>query len=77
GSYGALFGTPIINQPQVAILDVGAIEKRVSVVGDAIAIKLKGHLALGFDHRLIDGATADRFMSHVKRALESFDADGV
>jgi len=77
GSYGALFGTPIINQPQVAILDVGAIEKRVTVVGDAIAIRLKGHLALGFDHRLIDGATADRFMSHVKRALESFDADGV
>ncbi len=77
GSYGALFGTPIINQPQVAILDVGAIEKRVAVVGDAIAIRTMGYLALGFDHRLIDGAVADQFMSHVKRALESFDPDAV
>jgi len=77
GSYGALFGTPIINQPQVAILDVGVIEKRVAVVGDAIAIRTMGYLALGFDHRLIDGAVADQFMSHVKRALESFDPDAV
>jgi pyruvate dehydrogenase E2 component (dihydrolipoamide acetyltransferase) len=77
GSYGALFGTPIINQPQVAILDVGVIEKRVAVVGDAIAIRTMGFLALGFDHRLIDGAVADQFMSHVKRALETFDPDAV
>ena len=77
GGYGALFGTPIISQPQVAILDVGVIEKRVAVVGDAIAIRTKGYLALGFDHRLIDGATADQFMSHVKNALENFDPDAV
>ncbi len=77
GGYGALFGTPIINQPQVAILDVGVIEPRVSVVGEAIGIRPKGYLALGFDHRLIDGATADRFVAHVKRALESFDPDAV
>ena len=77
GSYGALFGTPIINQPQVAILDVGVIEKRVAVVGDAIAIRTMGYLSLGFDHRLIDGAVADQFMSHVKHALESFDPDAV
>jgi pyruvate dehydrogenase E2 component (dihydrolipoamide acetyltransferase) len=77
GGYGALFGTPIINQPQVAILDVGVIEKRVAVVGDAIAIRTKGYLALGFDHRLIDGAVADQFMSHLKNTLESFDPDAV
>jgi 2-oxoglutarate dehydrogenase E2 component (dihydrolipoamide succinyltransferase) len=77
GGYGALFGTPIISQPQVAILDVGVIEQRVAVVGDAIAIRTKGYLALGFDHRLIDGAVADRFMSHVKRTLENFDPDAV
>ena len=77
GGYGALFGTPIISQPQVAILAVGVIEKRVAVVGDAIAIRTKGYLALGFDHRLIDGATADQFMSHVKNALENFDPDAV
>ncbi len=77
GGYGALFGTPIINQPQVAILDVGVIEKRVAVTGDAIAIRTKGYLALGFDHRLIDGAVADQFMSHLKNTLESFDPDAV
>jgi len=77
GSYGALFGTPIINQPQVAILDVGVIEKRVAVIDDAIAIRTKGYLSLGFDHRLIDGAVADQFLSHLKRALEDFDPDDV
>ncbi len=77
GGNGALFGTPIINQPQVAILDVGVIEKRVTVTGDAIAIRTKGYLALGFDHRLIDGAVADQFMAHLKNTLESFDPDAV
>jgi pyruvate dehydrogenase E2 component (dihydrolipoamide acetyltransferase) len=77
GAYGALFGTPIINQPQVAILDVGVIEKRVAVIDDAIAIRTRGYLSLGFDHRLIDGAVADRFLSHVRRTLENFDPDDV
>jgi 2-oxoglutarate dehydrogenase E2 component (dihydrolipoamide succinyltransferase) len=75
GSYGALFGTPIISQPQVAILDVGVIEKRVAVVDDAIAIRTRGYLSLGFDHRLIDGAVADQFLSHLKNTLETFDPD--
>jgi 2-oxoglutarate dehydrogenase E2 component (dihydrolipoamide succinyltransferase) len=73
GSLGTLFGLPIINQPQVAILGVGAIEKRAVVVDDAIAIRPMGYLSLGYDHRIIDGAVADRFMSHVKRALENWD----
>ncbi len=77
GNFGAQFGLPIINQPQVAILGVGAIEKRAVVIDDAIAIRPMGYLALGFDHRLIDGAVADQFMAHVKRGLEAFDGDGV
>ena len=77
GAFGALFGTPIINQPQVAILDVGVIEKRVAVIEDAIAIRSKGYLSLGFDHRLIDGAVADQFLSHIKRTLEGFDPHDV
>jgi 2-oxoglutarate dehydrogenase E2 component (dihydrolipoamide succinyltransferase) len=70
GVFGSLFGTPIINQPQVAILGVGTIEKRVVVREDAIAIRPMVFLALTFDHRLVDGATADQFMAHVKRTLE-------
>ncbi len=63
GVFGALFGMAIINQPQVAILGIGAIEKRVVVVDDAIAIRPMAYLTLGYDHRLIDGAVADQFMS--------------
>ncbi len=74
GTFGALFGMPIINQPQVAILGVGQIEKRTIVVGDAIAIRPMGYLSLGYDHRIIDGAVADEFMSHVKHTLENWDA---
>ena len=77
GVFGALFGMPIISQPQVAIMGVGNIEKRVAVMEDAIAIRTKGYLSLGYDHRLIDGAVADEFMSHVKKTLESFDPDAV
>jgi 2-oxoglutarate dehydrogenase E2 component (dihydrolipoamide succinyltransferase) len=77
GNFGAQFGLPIINQPQVAILGVGAIEKRAVVIDDAIAIRPMGYLALGFDHRLIDGAVADRFMAHIKGQLEQFDPAGV
>jgi len=73
GVFGALFGMPIINQPQVAILGVGNVEKRPVVVDDAIAIRPMAYLTLGYDHRIIDGAVADQYMSHVKRALENWD----
>jgi pyruvate dehydrogenase E2 component (dihydrolipoamide acetyltransferase) len=73
GVFGSLFGTPIINQPQVAILDVGTIEKRPVVRDDAIAIRTMCYLALTFDHRLVDGADADRFMASVKGTLQEFD----
>jgi len=71
GVFGSLFGTPIINQPQVAILGVGVIAKRPVVVEDAIAIRPMVYLSLSFDHRLIDGAVADQFMGVVKKELES------
>ena len=77
GQFGAQFGMPIINQPQVAILGVGTIEKRPVVVDDAIAITTMAYLTLGFDHRLIDGAVADEFMAFVKNQLENFDANQV
>jgi 2-oxoglutarate dehydrogenase E2 component (dihydrolipoamide succinyltransferase) len=74
GVFGTLFGMPIINQPQVAILGVGAIEKRVTVTDDdAIAIRSKAYMSIGYDHRIVDGATADHFMSVVKKGLEGFD----
>jgi 2-oxoglutarate dehydrogenase E2 component (dihydrolipoamide succinyltransferase) len=75
GVFGALFGMPIINQPQVGILGVGHIEKRPIVIDDAIAIRLMGYLSLGYDHRIIDGAVADEFMSHVKHTLENWDPE--
>src|SRR5437762_1030476 len=77
GVFGALFGTPIINQPQVAILDVGNVEKRPVVIDDAIAIRPMADLTLGYDHRVIDGAVADHFMSHVKEQLENWDPNAV
>lgn len=70
GGFGSLFSTPIIHQPQIAILGVGAIEKRAVVINDAIAIRPMGYLSLSFDHRVIDGATADQFMAKVKHYLE-------
>ena len=73
GTFGAQFGMPIINQPQVAILGIGAIEKRVVVVDDAIGIRPMGYLTLGYDHRLVDGAVADQFLAQVKDTLEKFD----
>lgn len=73
GTFGTLFGMPIINQPQVAILGVGAIEKRVVVIDDGIHVRPRAYMTLGYDHRLIDGALADQFMSHVKRTIEDFD----
>ena len=71
GSFGSVFGMPIIRQPQSAILCVGAIEKRPVVVDDAVVARLRAFLTLGFDHRLIDGAVADQFLARVKDALES------
>ena len=73
GVFGSLFGTPIINQPQVAILCLGAITKRAVVINDAIAIRSMAYLTLTFDHRLIDGAVADQFMSSLKKKLEQWD----
>lgn len=73
GIFGALYGLPLINQPQVAILGVGGIEKRAVVLGDAIAIRPVCHLTLGYDHRLVDGADAGRFLSFVKERLENFE----
>lgn len=70
GGFGSLFSTPIINQPQIAILGVGAVQKRAVVVNDAIAIRPMCYLSLSFDHRVIDGATADQFMAKVKQYLE-------
>ncbi len=75
GVFGSLFGTPVINQPQVAILGVGAIEKRPIVItdqdgNDNIAIKTMCYLAITYDHRLVDGADADRFMLEIKRTIE-------
>jgi 2-oxoglutarate dehydrogenase E2 component (dihydrolipoamide succinyltransferase) len=72
GVFGSLFGTPIINQPQSAILGVGAIQKRAVVLNDAIAIRPMMYLALTFDHRLLDGAIGDQFMSKFKRFLEEY-----
>ncbi|HEY6928367.1 MAG TPA: dihydrolipoamide acetyltransferase family protein, partial [Thermoanaerobaculia bacterium] len=80
GVFGSLFGTPIIPQPQVAILGVGTIEKRPVVVtdehgNDALGIRTVGYLALSFDHRLIDGADADKFMASMKKILERGEFD--
>lgn len=70
GGFGSLLSTPIIHQPQIAILGIGVIQKRAVVIDDAIAIRPMGYLSLSFDHRAIDGATADQFMAKVKHYLE-------
>jgi pyruvate dehydrogenase E2 component (dihydrolipoamide acetyltransferase) len=80
GMFGSLFGTPIIPQPQVAILGVGTIEKGPVVVTDAngqdaLGIRTVGYLALSFDHRLIDGADADKFMARLRDTLETGEFD--
>ncbi len=72
GIFGSLFGTPVISQPQSAILGIGAIQKRVVVINDAIAIRPMVYLALSFDHRLLDGAIGDTFMNKVKQFLENY-----
>jgi 2-oxoglutarate dehydrogenase E2 component (dihydrolipoamide succinyltransferase) len=73
GSFGGLFGLPIINQPQVAILGVGTIEKRPVVRNDAIAIRPMVYLSLSYDHRVIDGAVAEQFLGKIKKILENWD----
>jgi pyruvate dehydrogenase E2 component (dihydrolipoamide acetyltransferase) len=75
GSFGSVFATPVINQPQVAILGVGAVEKVPVVVDDAIAIRSQCFLALTFDHRLIDGALADQFTGAAKKILEGWSEE--
>jgi pyruvate dehydrogenase E2 component (dihydrolipoamide acetyltransferase) len=77
GSYGSLFGTPVINQPQVAILGVGVVEKTPVVIDDAIVIRSTSLMGLTFDHRLIDGALADQFMQKVKSVLENWSEQAV
>ena len=73
GIFGAVFGLPIISQPQVAILGVGSVDKRVVVVDDMIAVRSMCYLTLGYDHRLIDGADAGRFLQALKDRLQGFD----
>ena len=80
GVFGGLFGTPIINQPQVAILCVGTIEKRAKVMtspdgDDYIAIRQMAYFALTYDHRIVDGADAEKFLAYLKRYLESAPFD--
>ena len=80
GVFGSAIGTPIINQPQAAILCVGTIEKQPAVItvdgADMIAVRTKGMLSLAFDHRIVDGADADRFMADVKAGLQEFPESG-
>jgi pyruvate/2-oxoglutarate dehydrogenase complex dihydrolipoamide acyltransferase (E2) component len=71
GVFGALLGTPIIHQPQVAILGLGAVEKRAVVVDDQIVIRPMSYFSLSYDHRALDGSTADRFLSFIKNVLEN------
>jgi len=77
GGFGSFAGTPIINQPQVAILGIGAIEKRPHVVTapdgtDSLAIRTKGMLTMAYDHRIVDGAVADQFRADLKAVLQAF-----
>ena len=72
GTSGSLFATPIINQPQCGILGVGAIEKRVKVIDDAIAIRPLAYVSFTFDHRILDGASADAFVSTIKERIEGY-----
>lgn len=73
GIFGAVFGLPVISQPQVAILGVGSVDKRVVVVDDMIAVRPMCYLTLGYDHRLIDGADAGRFLQALKERLQDFE----
>ena len=65
-----MFGLPVINQPQVAILGVGAVEKRPVVIDDMLGIRTRAYMSMSFDHRLVDGAAADAFMKKIKGGIE-------
>ncbi|HEY8054712.1 MAG TPA: 2-oxo acid dehydrogenase subunit E2, partial [Terriglobales bacterium] len=73
GIYGGLMGMPIINQPQVAILGIGGIHKTPVVIDDAIAIRSIVYLTLSFDHRVVDGATAEQALAHMRDRIENWD----
>jgi len=73
GVFGPMFGLPVINQPQVAILGVGAVEKRPVVIDDMLGIRTRAYMSMSFDHRLVDGAEADAFMKKIKVGIEQFD----
>ncbi len=73
GSYGSLLATPAINQPQSAILGLGAVHKAPVAINDAIAIRSISYVTLTFDHRLLDGAVADEFLNHMKSIIEGWD----
>ncbi len=75
GVYGGLMGLPVINQPNVAILGIGAIQKRPMVIDDAIAIRSMVYLTLSYDHRVVDGAVAHQFVGKVKGLLEEWSED--
>jgi 2-oxoglutarate dehydrogenase E2 component (dihydrolipoamide succinyltransferase) len=77
GVYGTTIGFPLINQPQVAILGIGALEKRAVVVNDAIAIRPMMNISLTFDHRLIDGALGAQYLQRLKQHMEEYDTDVV
>jgi len=82
GVFGSYAGAPIINQPQVAILGVGTIEKRPKVISlpdrtDTIAIRTMGMISMSYDHRVVDGADADRFLADVKKTLQEFPEGAV
>jgi 2-oxoglutarate dehydrogenase E2 component (dihydrolipoamide succinyltransferase) len=79
GTFGSLMGTPIINQPQVAIMAVGAIKKRAAVIetpeGDIIGIRHMMYLSLSYDHRIVDGSIGASFLSEVAKEFEKWDAN--
>jgi pyruvate dehydrogenase E2 component (dihydrolipoyllysine-residue acetyltransferase) len=75
GTFGGLMGLPVINQPNVAILGIGAIQKRPVIIDDAIAIRSMVYLTLSYDHRVVDGATAHQFMRRVKERLENWSEE--
>ncbi len=77
GSFGSLMGLPIINQPQVAILGVGTIQKRPVVINDAIAIRNMMYISLSFDHRIVDGALGGRFLERIAFYLTNFDTNSI
>ncbi len=68
-------GLPVINQPNVAILGLGTIEKRPVVIDDAIGIRSMVYLTLSYDHRAVDGAIAHQFMGHIKKTLENWNRE--